>query len=75
MKVFALFIAIMAAGLSPDRIAGHYVLEGVHEVGSELLLKPDGQFEYMLAYGAADYMATGKMARRQRYRHPRRQNA
>ena len=39
--------------------AGHYVLEGVMEVGSELLLKPDGQFEFMLAYGAADYWAKG----------------
>lgn len=29
------------------------------EVGSELLLKPDGTFEYMLAYGAADYSARG----------------
>jgi hypothetical protein len=39
--------------------AGHYVLHGVHEVGSELLLKPDGTFEYMLAYGAADFLAEG----------------
>jgi len=60
MRVFALLFAIVAAGLAPDRIAGHYVLQGVHEVGSELLLEPDGQFEYMLAYGAADYFATGK---------------
>ena len=29
------------------------------EVGSELMLKPDGTFEYMLAYGAADYWAKG----------------
>ncbi len=40
--------------------AGHYVLEGVREVGSQLLLRPNGTFEYMLAYGAADYMAKGK---------------
>ena len=39
--------------------AGHYVLQGVMEVGSELMLKPDGTFEYMLAYGAADYWAKG----------------
>src|SRR5436309_10877176 len=43
--------------------AGHYVLQGVHEVGSELLLKPDGAFEYMLAYGAADYFAKGTWRR------------
>lgn len=39
--------------------AGHYVLQGVMEVGSELMLKPDGTFEYMLAYGAADYWSKG----------------
>jgi hypothetical protein len=40
-------------------VPGHYVLHGVMEVGSELLLNPDGAFEYMLAYGAADYWAKG----------------
>jgi hypothetical protein len=40
-------------------VAGHYVLRGVHEVGSELLLEPGGAFKYMLAYGAADYTAAG----------------
>ena len=45
--------------IAADNPAGHYVLEGVREVGSELLLKPDGTFEYMLAYGAADYSAKG----------------
>ena len=40
-------------------VAGHYVLRGVMEVGSELTLKPDGTFEYMLAYGAADYWSKG----------------
>ncbi len=42
-----------------DDVAGHYILQGVREVGSELWLKPDGSFEYMLAYGAADYLAKG----------------
>jgi hypothetical protein len=60
MKVFALLLAMMAMGPPNDRFAGHYVLENAHEMGSELVLKPGGQFEYMLAYGAADYMATGK---------------
>jgi hypothetical protein len=40
-------------------LAGHYYLQGVHEVGSELLLHPDGRFEYFLAYGAYDESATG----------------
>jgi hypothetical protein len=34
-------------------------LHGVMEVGSELLLKADGRFEYMLAYGALDELASG----------------
>jgi len=42
-----------------DDLAGNYVLRGVMEVGSELFLKPDGTFEYMLAHGAADYWAKG----------------
>jgi uncharacterized protein len=32
-----------------EDIAGHYILRGVMEVGSELLLKADGSFEYALA--------------------------
>jgi hypothetical protein len=32
----------------------------MREMGSELLLKPDGQFEFFLTYGAADYWAKGK---------------
>ena len=39
--------------------AGHYYLTGVHEVGSELVLLPDGRFHYFLAYGAYDEYATG----------------
>ena len=56
MVVAALFATAALAGDNP---AGHYVLRGVMEVGSELLLRPDGTFEYMLAYGAADYEASG----------------
>jgi hypothetical protein len=53
-------LAMLGWGAAPNNIAGHYVLENAHEMGSELLLKPDGQFQYMLAYGAADYTAAGK---------------
>jgi hypothetical protein len=42
----------------PNRV-GHYYLNGVMEVGSELLLKPDGSFEFMLAYGALDQYGKG----------------
>ena len=42
----------------PQRV-GHYYLNGVMEVGSELLLRPDGSFEFMLAYGALDQYGKG----------------
>jgi len=48
---------ICASG-DPKR-AGHYYLNGVMEVGSELLLRPDGGFEFMLAYGALDQYGKG----------------
>ncbi|HEY8997395.1 MAG TPA: hypothetical protein VIM60_05830 [Edaphobacter sp.] len=41
-------------------VAGRYVLENAREMGSELVLRPGGEFEYTLAYGAADYSASGK---------------
>lgn len=41
------------------KLAGHYYLNGVMEVGSELLLRPDGSFEFMLAYGANDQYGKG----------------
>jgi hypothetical protein len=56
---FLLFMALTALAARADDLAGHYVLHGVMEVGSELWLQPDGSFEYMLAYGAADYWARG----------------
>jgi hypothetical protein len=40
-------------------LAGRYRLEGLFEVGSELLLLPDGRFEFMLAYGANDQDGRG----------------
>ena len=54
-----LWAAPVAGGLQFSTAAGHYYLEGVHEVGSELLLHPDGHFQYFLAYGAYDENATG----------------
>lgn len=45
-------------------LAGHYHLNGVMEVGSELLLRPDGTFEFMLAYGANDQHGKGCWVRR-----------
>jgi len=60
-----LFLSLVSAFLPAmaQEVAGHYVLQGVMEVGSELMLKPDGTFEYMLAYGAADYWSKGTWKR------------
>lgn len=44
-------------------LAGHYFLRGVMEVGSELLLQANGRFDYMLAYGALDELASGCWSR------------
>ena len=55
----AVMILVAAGASAADSPAGHYVLRGVHEVGSEILLKPDGKFEFALAYGAADFEASG----------------
>ena len=57
-------LVVFPAGAAPCKpadpsLAGHYVLRGVMEVGSELLLKSDGRFNYMLAYGALDELASG----------------
>ena len=58
-----LFVALAAlTAHAADDLAGHYVLH-MMEVGSELWLKPDGSFEYMFAYGAADYWAKGTWRR------------
>ena len=38
---------------------GHYYLEGVMEVGSELLLQPGGKFKWYLAVGALDQYTEG----------------
>jgi hypothetical protein len=49
-----------ANGISAQQsLVGHYYLSGIHEVGSELLLKADARFDWMLAYGSMDQSASG----------------
>ncbi|MFZ6747943.1 hypothetical protein [Undibacterium sp. Ren11W] len=55
--IFMLFIS--AASAQSDDLAGHYYLSGVTEVGSELLLKRDGSFEWAMSYGAIDQQNQG----------------
>jgi hypothetical protein len=40
-------------------LPGRYTMSGVPEVGSQLELKRDGSFAFMLAYGANDQFAQG----------------
>ena len=54
-----LSLSIPAVAADQAALAGHYYLQGVTEVGSELLLKKDGRFEWMLSYGAVDQQASG----------------
>jgi hypothetical protein len=60
VRTHLLATLILAAAARAADVAGHYRLQNMREMGSELLLKPDGQFEFFLAYGAADYWAKGK---------------
>jgi hypothetical protein len=59
MRKALLCLSICALAAPAADFAGHYYLEHFREVGSEMLLKPDGSFEFMLAYGAADWWAKG----------------
>jgi hypothetical protein len=42
---------------------GHYYLSGVREVGSELILRDDGRYEWFMSYGAVDQMSDGTWAK------------
>lgn len=41
------------------KLPGHYYLSGRGEVGAEILLRPNGKFEYAMSYGAVDEFAQG----------------
>ncbi len=58
----------MAASLAQEvaenaGLADHYYLSGVMETGSELLLRPDGTFDFYISYGAVDLTARGTWRR------------
>ncbi|MEO8176703.1 MAG: hypothetical protein ABI626_08595 [Sphingomicrobium sp.] len=48
-----------AAAPATDSVAGSYRLHGGPDVASELILRPDGKFEYFLMAGALDEQAQG----------------
>lgn len=43
-----------------DKIAGEYLLQGVREMASGFLLKPDHTFQFFFTYGALDRYGSGK---------------
>jgi len=47
------------AGSEHKDLSGHYYLQGVMEVGSELLLKDDGSYQWFMSYGAVDQSSKG----------------
>jgi hypothetical protein len=57
--------AARAADCAPAdaTLAGDYYLNGVMEKGSQLRLLPNVCFDYMLAYGALDELASGCWSR------------
>ncbi len=48
-----------ACGKGSAQVPGRYTLEGVMEVGSQIILRKDGSFEFYLAYGANDQYGKG----------------
>ncbi|NHQ94054.1 hypothetical protein [Janthinobacterium lividum] len=56
----AFFIPASAAEPAASTLPGHYYLQGIMETGSELLLKKDGTFEWILSYGNTDQQASGE---------------
>ena len=57
--VSTLSFVASAADQAAVALPGHYYLRGVMEVGSELVLKQDGQFTWTLSYGNTDQQANG----------------
>ncbi|WP_157216057.1 hypothetical protein [Flavisphingomonas formosensis] len=57
-----LLLAAPALAETPSDIAGGY-FTSQPEVASELMLKPDGRFQWYLSYGALDENATGSWKR------------
>lgn len=59
LLLLAALSAPVPAIAAPDE-ARHYYLQGVMETGSELLLRPDGRFQWYLSVGALDLFAQGR---------------
>ncbi len=58
--IFLLLASFAVPVLARSDRSGHYYLRGVMETGSELLLRPDGRFQWYLVIGALDLFAEGR---------------
>jgi len=57
----SLLLAACASSTPNDpALAGHYLLQGAMEMGSELLLNEDGSFEAAMSYGILDVYTRGR---------------
>jgi hypothetical protein len=58
-----LVLPLLAAAAPSDGPAGRYRLAGGPDTAAEIVLNPDGRFEFGLAEGALDASATGRWTR------------
>lgn len=58
-NMIAVIICTLLTPLAHAAVAGHYYLHDITEVGSELLLNPDGNYQAILMYGAVDMESSG----------------
>ena len=61
MMVLVLLLAVGPA--RAQELAGRYRLTGVREAAGEIVLRPDGSFEFGFVYGALDQVARGRWTR------------
>ena len=59
VKWTVLALMTLYSAACAEDLHGRYVMEGLREAASELILKPNGTFEFSLIYGAADYWGGG----------------
>lgn len=61
IDALAVLLMLSASAFSQtSSVEGHYYLQGVHEVGAELVLKPAGRFAFGMSFGAVDQQAEGQ---------------
>lgn len=60
----AVLLLLCSAGAARGQeVAGRYRLEGVREAAGEIVLRPDGRFEFAFTHGALDQVARGRWTR------------